>query len=149
MEHAAQVLIILLDFGYPVRTADSPAAESAAAAPGSQLPYISPRDVQAPGFNVFRKYLSSVESPEELNFIFRGFARLLNNVHESQSTVLPYSITRIEIEQELLILLWKCLEENPHFMPFILKHCDVTQLLVPVCFFLLGVLLQHPRQIFV
>ena len=95
--------------------------------------------------------------------MFRGFARLLNNVHESQSSVLPYSITCIEIEQELLvnikelvctipmfmsnevilcvhvlqILLWKTLEENPYFMPFILKHCDITQLLIPICYFML------------
>ena len=34
------------------------------------------------------------------------------------------------------MLLWKCLEENPGFMPFVLKHCDVCELVVPLCFFL-------------
>lgn len=49
---------------------------------------------------------------------------------QAESSYLPYSITRIGIEQELLVLLWKCLEEIPRFMPFILKHCDVTEILV-------------------
>lgn len=38
------------------------------------------------------------------------------------------------------MLLWKCLEEIPRFMPFILSpasRCDVTELLVPICYFLL------------
>ena len=55
MESAAQVLIILLDFGYPIKTTDSPVGEDAAASTATQLPYISSRDYQAPGFNVFRK----------------------------------------------------------------------------------------------
>ena len=49
---------------------------------------------------------------------------------QAESSYLPYSITRIGIEQELLVLLWKCLEEIPRFMPFILNHCDVTEILV-------------------
>lgn len=137
MELAAQTLIILLDYGFPCKTVDTPSTDETVASSTNQLPHVEQRDYQAPGFNVFRKYLSRIESHDELNFIFRGFARLLNNCHESQSTVLPYSITQVKIEQELLILLWKCLEENPNFMPFILKHCDVTQILVPICYFLL------------
>jgi hypothetical protein len=80
METAVQVLIILLDFGFPVKTTNTPSPDAAAAGAASQVPHISSKDYQAPGFNVFRKYLSSVSAPDELNFIFRGFARLLNNV---------------------------------------------------------------------
>ena len=36
--------------------------------------------------------------------------------------------------QELLVLLWKLLEENAGFMPYILRNCDVTRLVTPVCF---------------
>ena len=61
----------------------------------------------------------------------------MNNVHQANSTYLPYSITRIGIEQELLVLLWKCLEEIPTFMSYILQTCDITEILVPVCYFLL------------
>jgi len=134
MESSVQALIILLDYGLPIRTVLTGAVPGG---PANQLPHVSPTDTDSPGFNVFRRYLSYIESPDELNFIFRGFVRLLNNSHEAQSTYLPYSITRIEIEQELLILLWKCLEENPKFMPYVLKQCDVNELLVPICFFLL------------
>lgn len=72
-----------------------------------------------------------------MNFIYRGFVRLLNNVHLSESSYLPFSITRMAIEQELLVLFWKCLEEIPAFMPYVLRQCDVTELLVPLCYLLL------------
>lgn len=36
-----------------------------------------------------------------------------------------------------MVLLWKCIEENPHFLPFLMKSCDITELVVPICFFML------------
>lgn len=131
MEAAVQTLVVLLDYGYPLKSAAS-AHES-----GDDLPSVAVSDTDAPGFNVFRKFLGSVEAPDQLNFIYRGFVRLLNNVHQAESTYLPYSITRVGIEQELLVLLWKCLEECPKFMPYVLKHCDINEVLVPICYFLL------------
>ena len=32
------------------------------------------------------------------------------------------------------MLLWKLMEENAAFLPHILKHCDITKLLVPIVF---------------
>lgn len=100
METAIQVLIILLDYGYPIKLTDS---QSNQAGPQS-VTYISPDDTDAQGFNVFRRLLSCIESPDQLNFIYRGFARLLNNVHQSETTYLPYSITKIKVEQVILLL---------------------------------------------
>jgi hypothetical protein len=77
-------------------TVEAAAAAGVAVPP---LPYVSPQDSDAQGFNVFRRILGSIEDPGMLNFIFRGFVRLLNNVHQSESTYLPYSITRVSIEQ--------------------------------------------------
>lgn len=134
MESAIQTLIILLDYGHPIRYQKNNAENESI---NSQLPYIAPNDTDAQGFNVFRKIMGTIEAPDQLNFIFRGFVRLLNNAHQSESSYLPYSITRVTIEQELLILLWKCLEEIPKFMPFILRQCDITELLVPICYFML------------
>lgn len=91
-----QVLIILLDYGYPIKLSNS----STESSPQS-VTYIAADDVEAQGFNIFRKLLSSIESSDQLNFIFRGFSRLLNNVHQSESSYLPYSVTRISIEQVL------------------------------------------------
>jgi len=68
--------------------------------------------------------------------VFEGITRLLNNVHEAQNTYLPGSVMEIECHQELLVLLWKFLEENEGFMPYVLKHCDVTSLVVPIAYFM-------------
>ena len=138
MESAVHTLIILLDYGHPISTPESIAAATAVVDDGGvPLPSVSPTDTEAQGFNVFRRLLGSIESADQLNFMYRGFVRLLNNVHQAESTYLPYSITRIGIEQELLILFWKCLEETPRFLPYIMKHCDVTEILVPICYFML------------
>jgi hypothetical protein len=129
MESSLQVLIVLLDYGYPIQYDPSQATGG--------LPFVLPTETQSQGFNVFRRYLGNIEDPEHLNFIYQGFVRLLNNAHQSESTYLPYSITKISMEQELLILFWKCLEEIPKFMPYILKHCDISEILVPICYYLL------------
>lgn len=97
MEVAVQVLIILLDYGHPLQLPHIPEQQ-----PGANIPpltYVSPTDTDAQGFNVFRRILSTIEAPDQLNFIFRGFVRLLNNVHQSENSYLPYSVGRISIEQ--------------------------------------------------
>lgn len=100
MEMAVQVLIILLDYGYPIKP---PATSTEPPSPGPQsVIYISADDTEAQGFNIFRKLLSSIDAPDQLNFIFRGFSRLLNNAHKSESSYLPYSVTRIGVEQVIL-----------------------------------------------
>ena len=47
---------------------------------------------------------------------------------------MPSAPTRLECHQELLILLWKTLEENPLFLDFILTRCDVCELVTPLCY---------------
>ena len=117
METAVHVLVILLDYGYPLRP---PAIDESNPTTAHPI-YVAPDDTEAQGFNVFRRLLSNIESVDELNFLFKGFSRLLNNVHQAQCTYLPYSITKIDVEQELLVLLWKCLEDIPKFMPYVLR----------------------------
>ncbi len=129
MESSIQALLILLDYGYPIQYDPNQSTGG--------LPYVQLNEIESKGYNVFRRLLGSIEDPDYLNFIYQGFVRLLNNAHQSESTYLPYSIPRINIEQELLILFWKCLEEIPKFMPYILKHCDITEILVPICYFML------------
>ena len=111
METAVQALIILLDYGHPIcppsssqqlrnQSAD-PTSSTFDPAASTALPYVNPEDTETRGFNIFRKILSSINAPDQLNFIFRGFIRLLNNVHQSESSYLPFSVTRIGIEQVL------------------------------------------------
>ena len=45
----------------------------------------------------------TIEDSSQLNFIYRGFVRLLNNVHLSESSYLPFSVTRMSIEQVTLL----------------------------------------------
>ena len=107
---SAQVLVALLDYG-------DAAAE--------------PTDAR---HNVFRELLGAISGADAFEFLFAGLARLLNNVHEALNTKLPGSLTQVECYQELLVLLWKLLEANPAFSAHVLVECDVTRLVVPVCF---------------
>jgi len=116
---AAQLVIALLDFGEPA-SREPPSDEAGGPPP--------------PRVNVFRELLAEISGPEAYELAFDGLARLLNNVHEALNTTLPGSLQQIECYQELLVLLWKLLEENPGFMPYLLRNCDVTRLVVPICF---------------
>lgn len=57
-------------------------------------------------------------------------------MHESKNVYMAGSVYEVECHQEILVLLWKMLEENPTFMTYILKYCDITQLVVPIAFLL-------------
>ncbi|KAG7370552.1 dymeclin [Nitzschia inconspicua] len=126
VELSAQVLCVLLDCGLP----------------GNPIPVQDPNgeplvefDIASKGgFNIFRTLMARIDSVSELNFVFEGFARLLRNVYENQSTYLPNSSTKLECFQELLVLLWKFLEENPLFMTHVLTKCNINELVVPICF---------------
>jgi len=137
MEVAVQVLVVLLDYGYPIRHSSSGNGRDAAKDNAAGMKSVNAEDTESPGFNVFRRVLGTIEDPAQLNFIFSGFVRLLNNIPQSDRSYLPFSHSRVTAEQELLVLLWKCLEEIPKFLPYILKSCDVTELLVPLCYFML------------
>jgi hypothetical protein len=100
MEVSAQVLLVLLDYGHPIKLPHiNPDGSINPADQATAVPYVDANNVDAKGFNVFRKIMTTVDAPDQLNFIFRGFTRLLNNVLESEATYLPNSITRIGIEQ--------------------------------------------------
>lgn len=83
---------MLLDYGHPILP---PHLALEGNHQDQTLQYVQPDDSAAEGFNVFRKLLMGIEKPEELNFVFRGFSRLLNNVHQSVNTYLPGSIIQV------------------------------------------------------
>jgi len=125
MEVSLQALIILLDFGVPTNQASlhpAPGADSGATA--------SP----AVNANAYRRLFAQVKEPEHFDAFFNGVTRLLNNIHIAENTYLPGSYYKVECYQELLVLMWKMLEENEKFTTHILKFCDITQLMVPTCF---------------
>ena len=126
VELSAQVLCVLLDCGLPgspesvVNNENEPVVEFDEASKG--------------GFNVFRTLVARIDTAKEMTFIFNGFANLLKNVYENKHSYLPTSAPKLECFQELLVLLWKFLEENPMFMNHILTTCDVNEIIVPICF---------------
>mmetsp|Transcript_7900 Transcript_7900/g.11282 ORF Transcript_7900/g.11282 Transcript_7900/m.11282 type:complete len:871 (-) Transcript_7900:36-2648(-) len=128
VELSSQVLCVLLDCGVPgspvpVRNAHGEAI-------------VEFDEASKTGFNIFRTLLARIDSVKELTFIYYGFARLLRSVYESKNTYLPNSTKSLHCFQEVLILFWKMLEENPIFMSHILTECDITEIVVPVCYLL-------------
>ncbi|KAG3100633.1 hypothetical protein PI124_g10429 [Phytophthora idaei] len=136
-----QVLLVLLDFG---QTTETNVAATSKPQPGSPTPAAKRRSSSVtsrtsnPVFdgvpNVYRTLLSALQRPEDFQLIFTGLSRLLNNYHQSMSTLLPNSIKQIKCHQELLVLLWKMLDENSEFLQYVLKKADVNQLVVPLLF---------------
>mmetsp|Transcript_24944 Transcript_24944/g.36879 ORF Transcript_24944/g.36879 Transcript_24944/m.36879 type:complete len:782 (-) Transcript_24944:138-2483(-) len=127
VELSAQVLCVLLDCGLPgspeivINHDGEPVVEYEQASQG--------------GFNIFRTVLARLNTANEMTYVFRGFAHLLKNVYQSRSTYLPTGTSaKLECFQELLVLLWKFLEENPMFMNHVLTKCNVNELIVPICF---------------
>jgi len=127
VELSAQVLCILLDYGVP--GCPSPVKNN------YEEPSVEYEETHRTGFNIFRNLLARIDSGRELSFIYHGFCRLLRSSHDSKSSLLPAnSSKRLQCFQELLVLLWKCIEENPLFLKHVVNECDVTSLLVPICF---------------
>lgn len=124
VELSAQVLCVLLDCGLP----------------GNPDPVIDQNgyrcvefDVASKGgFNIFRTLLARIDTGRELTLIYQGIARLLRNVYEAEATYMGG--VKLQCFQELLVLFWKMLEENPLFMNHILTKCNINEIIVPICF---------------
>lgn len=124
VELSAQVLCVLLDCGLPGNP--EPVYDA------NGYPCVEFEVASKGGFNIFRTLLSRIETGAELTLIYQGFARLLRNVYEAEATYMGG--VRLSCFQELLVLFWKFLEENPLFMNHILTKCNINEILVPICF---------------
>lgn len=151
---ALQVLLVLLDFGQTTTTEQvtttkvqpgttprrdpsmrrrSSASSNTAATPTASGDHKKTTTMHV-SENAYRNLLASIQRPEDFQLIFTGLSRLLNNYHQSLSTLLPNSIKQIKCHQELLVLLWKLLDENKGFLEFVLKKADVNQFVIPLLF---------------
>lgn len=126
VELSAQVLCVLLDSGLP----GNPEPVSNA----YDDPIVEFHEASKGGFNIFRTLLARIDSGKDLTFVYKGFTKLLKNVYESKNTLLPNSSKCLQCYQELLVLFWKMLEENPVFMNHILTQCDSNEIVVPICY---------------
>jgi hypothetical protein len=123
---SAQVLCVLLDCGL--------SGEPGSVKNDNDEPVIEYEEASKTGFNIFRTIIARIDSRKELTIIYKGLTKLLWNCHESQNTMLPGSRVSLQCYQEVLVIFWKILEENPLFLNHILMNCDITEIVVPLCY---------------
>ncbi|XP_054455012.1 protein HID1b [Anoplopoma fimbria] len=136
VEQAVQILIVTLE-----HEAGS-AASAALQALDTSASAVEEQEPAGPD-NLFVNYLSRIHREEDLSFILKGLARLMNN--PLVQTYLPHSSKRIQFHQELLILFWKFCDFNKKFLFFVLKSSDVLDVLVPILFSLNDVRADQSR----
>mmetsp|Transcript_15653 Transcript_15653/g.25602 ORF Transcript_15653/g.25602 Transcript_15653/m.25602 type:complete len:597 (-) Transcript_15653:1569-3359(-) len=85
------------------------------------------------GDNLFRRYVSEFE---DYGLVYNGIVGLLNNIPDAENTYLPGSKTRLESNEEVLVLLWNFLYLNVDFLHYVVCDADVSRILEPICFFL-------------
>ncbi|KAM9336744.1 protein HID1b isoform 2-T2 [Symphorus nematophorus] len=127
VEQAVQILIVTLE-----HEGGSAASAALQALDRSASPSALEEQEAAGPDNLFVNYLSRIHREEDLSFILKGLARLLNN--PLIQTYLPRSTKKIQFQQELLILFWKFCDFNKKFLFFVLKSSDVLDMLVPILF---------------
>ncbi|KAF0719695.1 Aste57867_861 [Aphanomyces stellatus] len=127
---SVQVLLVLLDFGTPAVARKPSVARDSNNDCGDD----APEDSVFVSNNKYRQLLSSIQREEDFELLFNGLAKLLNNYHQSMNTLLPNSIKQIKCHQELLVLLWKLLDENKAFLQYTLKRADMNRIVVPLLF---------------
>ncbi|XP_060883855.1 protein HID1b isoform X2 [Labrus mixtus] len=127
VEQAVQILVVALE--HEAGSAASSALKALVTSGSSS----GVEDLEPAGpENLFVNYLSRIHREEDLGFILKGVARLLNN--PLLQTYLPRSTKKIQFHQELLILFWKFCDFNKKFLFFVLKSSDVLDVLVPILF---------------
>lgn len=124
VELSTQVLCVLLDCGLP--GSPDPVFDQ------NGYPCVEFETASKGGFNIFRTLLARIQTSRELTLIYQGLARLLRNVYEAEATYMGG--VKLQCFQELLVLFWKFLEENPLFLSHILTKCNINEILVPICF---------------
>lgn len=82
--------------------------------------------------------LATPSAAADFGLIFEGCVRLLGSLPAAEGTLLPGSLKGFTAHGEVLVLLWKSLEENPAFAGHVLaSHAvDITRLLMPLTFLL-------------
>lgn len=104
VELSCQVMCVLLDCGTegvaaPVATEDT------------HQPCVPLWVPAQGGFNLFRTLLARLHVGTDLTLVYQGLTRLLRSVYEAESNYTSLG-SKLGCYQELLVLFWKCLEEN-------------------------------------
>eukprot|EP01138_Halocafeteria_seosinensis_P014632 gb/GECG01014937.1/.p1 GENE.gb/GECG01014937.1/~~gb/GECG01014937.1/.p1 ORF type:complete len:1072 (+),score=149.30 gb/GECG01014937.1/:1-3216(+) len=141
MDMSLQVLLLLLDYAALLKPEearlwnqynrdDNNESERDSDDSNEPPPYTVP--------NTYRALLSGLQDERDFKFIFDRISDLLANVHRSDSSMLPYSVKQIHCHQELLVLLWKLLDDNDDFLGWVLRtgSTDVCRIVTPMLYFM-------------
>lgn len=126
-----QLATVTLDYQVVEHLPDAPTIQAIEQAPGVAVEEKEPETYEST--NQFCSVIFS-DIPDEMEFIFEGLCRLLNEVVHANNTYLPGSANTVVCGSEIMVLMWKMLEENPAFLPYICKECDLLELVEPVLF---------------
>ena len=88
----------------------------------------------SPHHNLFSDHLYSL-SPPDCTYFYNSICRLLHHGMMAYATWLPSSSNGLSLEAELLVLMWKMLDNHPHFLSHVLNECDALSLLTPLLFY--------------
>ena len=88
----------------------------------------------SPHHNLFSDHLYSL-SPPDCTYFYSSVCRLLHHGMMAYATWLPSSSTGLSLEAELLVLMWKMLDNHPQFLSHVLNECDVLSLFTPLLFY--------------
>jgi hypothetical protein len=97
---------------------------------------VAETDGAARSLNMVLNDLTDISDPRDFEFMFNSILTLLTNPLIASNSSIPGALTSISFFQETIILLWKVLDLHSGFAPFILRNFDVSQLVIPLIFFI-------------
>eukprot|EP00698_Gefionella_okellyi_P013902 TRINITY_DN3844_c0_g1_i1.p1 TRINITY_DN3844_c0_g1~~TRINITY_DN3844_c0_g1_i1.p1 ORF type:complete len:808 (+),score=209.08 TRINITY_DN3844_c0_g1_i1:121-2544(+) len=86
--------------------------------------------------NVYRRDLQAVQEPLQLRAIYAGLMKIMQSHLYEASTYLPGGVRGSGCAQEILILLWKLLEQCPNFRQYAVHNVQINGLVAPILYLL-------------
>jgi len=93
--------------------------------------------------NQYHVHLAAVQEHADFDVMFNGFVTLLNNVPESMRTYIPHSQKQIQSYQEILTIVWQCIDLNPQFRAYIINQKPCEKIILP-CLYMMYEYRQLP-----
>jgi hypothetical protein len=86
--------------------------------------------------NEFHRLLQVIHGKMNLEPFVESMTKYFNNLIEPQQAYLPSSVTQIPFYQELLILFWRFIQNNPYFLDETISHPDfLTKIYVSILYY--------------
>jgi hypothetical protein len=141
VDTCCHALLVLLD--YAVQPPDPSTFDGTANHPISKSekektnqPTTTANNTAVP-INQYHYHLRLIQKEEDFNVIYYGIERLLNNIPEAMNTYIPNSMKQIQSYQEILTLLWQCIDINAPFRSYIINQKSCEKLIMPCLYIML------------